>query len=96
MVYFLAGLETSWCPPGGGGGSGQILRKKRLEIPAQTVAPVTRTWISVRKRNETRIFVMIALVLPHFSTQNAFNVSINLPNASITPMICLMALELII
>ena len=50
-LYLLAGLETSWCPPGGVGGSGR--GEERLDLPAQTVAPVTQTQISSRKHNFT-------------------------------------------
>ena len=32
----------------------EVRGEEYLDLPAQTVAPATRTWISVRKRNEMR------------------------------------------
>ena len=38
--------------PGGVGGNGS--EEEHLDFPAQAVAPVTRTWISSKKRNKMK------------------------------------------
>ena len=50
-LYLSAGLGTSWCPPGGVAGG---WREECLDLPAQAVAPNTRTRVSGRKQDETR------------------------------------------
>ena len=51
-LYFLPVLGTFWCPPGGVGGSDW--GEKHLDLPAEAVAPATRTQISSRKQDETK------------------------------------------
>ena len=59
-LYLWAGLGTSWCPPGGVGGSGR--GEERLVLPAPALAPVTPTRRSSRKRNKTKCFLLLILL----------------------------------
>ena len=47
-LAFLDGLEMPRCPPGGDGGSGR--GEEHLDLPAQAVAPETRTPENKMKR----------------------------------------------
>ena len=67
-LYFSAGLEMSWCPPGGVDGNGQ--GEECLDLPAQTVAPTTRTRISDTKQNETQCRQGDNLCVPAKTTLN--------------------------
>ena len=76
-LYLLAGKGTSWFPHRGFGGSGQW--EKRLNLPAQTVAPATRNqkiwwlgrWYSFGLLDKTKsslfvtVFCAIKPLRPH-------------------------------
>ena len=49
-LFLSAGLGTSWCPPGGNGGSGR--GKERLDLSAKTTDPMTQNRISCRKQKK--------------------------------------------
>ena len=50
-LYLLAGLEHLGVSPRGVGWSG--LGEEHLDLPAKTVAPVTRTQLSARKQKKS-------------------------------------------
>ena len=50
-LYLSAGLRTSWFPPGGVDGSGR--GEERLDLPAQAVAPATRSRISISNKTKS-------------------------------------------